>query len=235
MYLSRKEIEKISKDIIAEYMQLPKVKIQKEIHRIDPFILAENLLGLTVDFQILSEDKMTFGLTSYYATIVPVLNDNNEAVIYPLDGKTILIEKDLAFDEMNGKFDFTIVHESSHHILRRLYPKDYGVQIKNTGVHYYRDERPTEIKDWDEWQASVLASALLMPEDLLRSNMELVGLGDKMQVLNRKYRQEDFFKFCNLAVKMGVSLTALRIRMNCLGLIEKDYYYKPYRMFDIEY
>lgn len=236
MYLSRNDIEKISKDVIAEYMQLPRVIIQKDVTKIDPFILSENLLGLKVDFKHLSEDKLTFGLTSYFNTLAPVLDDDNNVSLYPLDGKTILIEKDLAFEPMVGKFNFTISHEAAHHILRKLFPKEYGPQVNQTnGIHFYRFNHKVEITDWEEWQATVLAAAILMPEDLLKKNMITVGLGEKMHLLHTRYSEENFFKFCRLSTMMGVSVTALRIRMKYLGLLERDFYCNPRGILDIDY
>lgn len=236
MYLSRKDIEQISRNVVAEYMQLPKIRIKQDITKIDPFILAENLLGLKVDFQNLSEDKQTFGVTSYFTTIVQIYNEENESVLYPLNGNTILIENELAYDPMEGKFNFTIGHETSHHILRRLFPKEYGPQIDTSNcIHYYRNDTPRKITDWEEWQATTLAAAILMPEDLLKKNMIKVGIGERLEVLNARYRRDDFYKFCELAVVMGVSLTALRIRMKYLGLMKSDYYRNDRGILEVEY
>lgn len=235
LYLSRKNIERIARSVIDEYFALPKIRIQPEIRRIDPFILAENLLGLKVDFRHLSADRQIFGLTSYLPTFTEIINDNNKTELIPLDGETIIIEQDLAFDPMPGKYDFTIVHETSHHILRRLFPSAYGPQTMSySKVHYYRAETKKDVTDWEEWQANTLASAVLMPIDLIKRNMVDVGLGEKLSILNRKYRREDYMKFVKLANTMGVSLQALRIRMNQLDLLGNDQYYSPNRFFDIE-
>lgn len=234
MYLSRRDIEKIAQGVVNEYMALPKIQISESPTRIDPFILAENLLSLKVDFRHLSLDKLTFGVTSYFATVAPIYDEENEISLYPLDGKTIVIEKDLAFDPMKGKFNFTICHETSHHILRRLYPDAYGPQIEEPVLHFYRYDKPNAITNWEEWQATTLAAAILMPEDILKKNMITVGIGESLDVLNARYRKDDFYKFCSLASLMGVSITALRIRMKQLGLLKADYYRRDYQMLEIE-
>ena len=168
MYLSRKDLEKIAQDAYTAYLQLPKVRLKSEVVKVDPMIVAENLLNLRVDFQHLSEDKLTFGVTSYVPTTVPILDDDSNMNLYPLDGRTVLIETDIAADNnMPGKFNFTLMHESCHHILRRLFPNDYGIQMqKDATTHFYRYEGKRTIDNWEEWQASALASAVLLPEEL---------------------------------------------------------------------
>ena len=48
-----------------------------------------------------------------------------------LDGKTILIESDLMKEGANiGRRNYTVSHESCHHILKMLFPHDYGAQAK---------------------------------------------------------------------------------------------------------
>lgn len=236
LYLSHKDIERLSQKVISEYMRLPKVRIQSEVKKIDPFILAENYVGLRVDFRHLSKERQIFGLTSYMPTYTEIINDSGIEELFALDGRTILIEEDLASDPMPGKYNFTIVHETSHHILRKLFPNEYGPQnINYSMVHYYRSDVKKDITDWEEWQANTLTAALLMPESLLRTNMNFVGLGEKLCVFNRKYKRDEYDKFNQLACIMGVSLTALRIRMKQLGLIGKDHYGCPERIFEIDY
>ena len=238
MYLSRKDLEGIGKKAYEAYLNLPKIRLQEDVKRVDPIVVAENMLGLSIDYQHLSLNKLTFGLTSYDPTPAIIFDDEDNKGFYPLDGRTVLIETDIAKDkDMPGKFHFTLMHECCHHILRRLYPNSYGAQLAKTqGLRYYRaqNDYPKPITDWEEWQASALASVILIPEELLRQNMKEVGIGDELEILNSRYRTEYYNMFFRLAILMGVSLQALHIRMSQLGLIRRDYYHHPNGIFDIE-
>jgi hypothetical protein len=76
-----------------------------------------------------------------------------------LDGKTILIEKDLKDDVSRlGQHNFTVGHETAHQILSLLYPGDYTVKVRKERLLYYRaeSEKRGPVRDWEEWQANAL-------------------------------------------------------------------------------
>lgn len=101
-----------------------------------------------------------------------------------MDGKKILIESTLsAYSE--GRMNFTIAHETSHHILQMLYPQEYGVQYRRGTVHLYRKcgAARNGATDWNEWQADVLASVILLPAASVKAAMLKFGLGEKMKRL----------------------------------------------------
>ena len=220
---SRKDIERIAEKILHKYRQLPDLK-GINITKIDPVLLAENVVDLSLDFVHLSLSGRILGLTCYDETGVEVYDETDGNYIYWLDGDTILVERDMRDDySCIGRCNFSIAHETSHQIFWKLYPKEYGVQQKQK-VHYY-SPAPNEDKkfSWEEWQANTLASALLMPEDILRANMRMFDLGERIEVLNSRYHQDVFTKFFLLAEYMGVSKQALAIRMKQLNLLDKEY------------
>ena len=109
----------------------------------------------------------------YYNVNTPKTKASNEAFFF-LDGKTVLVEKDLSFDsKLKGRKNFTLMHEGSHQIFKMLFPNDYGVTQKSAGVHYYKanSERNKPISDWEEWQANTLGAAILLPENLIKQGM----------------------------------------------------------------
>ena len=63
--------------------------------------------------------------------------------------------------------------------------------------------------------------------------MALVGLPEKIDILNRIYRKETYLKFEEMSSVMGVSKQALAIRMRSLGLLEKEYLSNPHEMLNI--
>jgi hypothetical protein len=230
---SRNDIERISRGVIDQYRHLPELQ-GMNITKIDPRLLAENLLGLTLDFVHLSLTGDTLGLTCLDETGVEVYDEADQPYIYILDGHTILVESDLRSDcEHMGRCNFSVMHEASHQLFGMLYPKEYGPDRKGQ-LHFYKPQQNRKaIKNWEEWQANTLASALLMPEDILRSNMQMFGLGERIEVLNSRYRQEEFTYFFLLAEYMGVSKQALAIRMKQLNLLDKEYLNRANEMFAV--
>ena len=220
---------------VKAYMELPDVRNTK-IYRIDPELLLEKVLGLTVEYQHLSYDGSILGMTSFTELGVQVLEDDDNEAFFFLDGKTVLVEKDLAFDnKLRGRKNFTLMHEGSHQIFKTLFPNDYGVTQKSSGVHYYKanSERNKPISDWEEWQANTLGAAILLPETLIKQGMFLFNLGDKIECLNKIYSPEVYKRFEALADFLGCSKKALAIRMKQLGLLKKEYLDNPFDIINI--
>ena len=230
---SRKDIERIAEGILLKYRKLPELQ-GISITKIDPVLLAERVMDLKLDFVHLSLSGKILGLTCFDETGVEVYDETDGYYIYWLDGNTILVERDLRTDcRCAGRCNFSIAHETSHQIFGKLYPKEYGAPQKQK-IHCYSPFAPGQKSfRWDEWQANTLASALLMPEDVLRSDMRMFGLGDKIEFLNSRYGQEVYTRFFLLAEYMGVSKQALAIRMKQLGLLDKEYLNRANDMLNI--
>ncbi len=222
--LSRKDIENIAERVIKAYMQLPSIKNSK-VCRIEPELLAQELLGLDIEYEHLSLDKSVLGLTAYCDTEVTIYDETGEPIDCLIDNRTVLIERDLQYNlSQTGRKNFTIMHEIGHQILNLMYPKD-----GNDVIHYCMDKYvyKRNITDWEEWQADTLAAALLMPVDILKQGMYYVGFGEKVYCINRIFHEKDYKRFCSLANFLGVSKKALSIRMLQLGLLEKEYLENP--------
>ena len=211
-------------------MALPDVR-NTQIYRIDPELLLEKVLGLNVEYQHLSYDGSILGMTSFTEMGVQVFEDDDNEAFFFLDGKTVLVEKDLNFDsKLKGRKNFTLMHEGSHQIFKMLFPNDYGVTQKSAGVHYYKanSERNKPISDWEEWQANTLGAAILLPENLIKQGMYLFSLGEKIECLNKIYYPSVYKRFDALADFLGCSKKALAIRMKQLGLLKKEYLDNPF-------
>lgn len=87
-------------------------------------------------------------------------------------------------------------------------------------------EAETQTFDRMEWQANVMASCLLMPRELVRKTMQEFGLEKKSRQVNKIYLASDYSKLLRMAEKLGVSKTALSIRLNQLGLMDR-YFFTP--------
>lgn len=233
--LSRFDIEAIAEKIVNKYKSLPEIS-GTTLYRIDPELLLTKVLGLNIEYAHLSFDGSVLGLTSFGEVDVEVYDDADESSFLCLDGKTVVVEKDLVEDaRQRGRCNFTIMHEGSHQIFKMLFPKEYGAESRTAEQYFYtaNSECKKPISDWEEWQANTLAGALLLPEDIVKNGMFLFGLGDKIKCLNKIFDREIYDKFAALADFLGSSKKALAIRMKQLKLLEHDYLDDPFSMIDI--
>ena len=232
--LKRTDIEQIGNRIFNAYRKLPCVSNHGHISRVDPDVVLNCILGVDIQYHHLSEDGLTYGMTSTGELGVS-LCDMDELFI--LDGKTVLIEKNMLKNpKMAGRCNFTKCHEASHHIFKKLYPNEDGSENDGTPTKvYFSRERmysPHQPRDWEEWQADTLASYILMPEDLIRQGMFWLDMGEQINILNKKFSPYMYEKFCMLADMLGASRSALAYRMEKLGLIKENHLSNPYIVFD---
>lgn len=232
-YLSRSDIEAIAACVVSGYKKLPCFR-GRPVCRIDPTVLAGELCGLSIDHFRLSADGTILGLTAYSEVEVGVYGEDGQPLAYPLDGRTLLVERSLRDDPaQRGRYHFTIMHEVAHQILERRFPDPLG-SVRNRVVCYRGQVQRPPIQDWREWQADNLASSLLLPVDMVRSALRQFDLGDRIEMLNRVYRPREYVRFCGMAEYLGVSKQALMIRLKRLGILNKEYLQDPYELADIE-
>ena len=234
-YLSRKDMEIIGNRVIRAYMRLPDF-VGKTIYRITPDVLIRDVLGLNLEYHHLSLDGSVLGLTTAYSDVAyKVFDCADEESYCKLDGKTILIEKDLNDDVSKiGRCNFTKSHEAGHQILKMLFPNEYGGSNKK--IHFCLSQpQPHKRLDWEEWQANGIASVILMPEVLIKQAMFLFSLGDKIEMINKVYATYEYEQFSAMADFLGVSKTALSIRLTQLGLVEKNFFSNPYDLTNVYY
>lgn len=233
LYLSRRDIEHIAGRITADYSNLPQFKGQT-VERIDPYTLAHDLLGLSVDHFRLSRNGTILGLTANREVGVEVYGENGEPCIYYLDGNTLLVEKELVSDPTQlGRYNFTVLHEAAHQILDRLTPQDRS-QVQCRVLYYRGAIQQYPAQDWGEWQADNMASALLLPAFVVNAALTRFGLDGGIDILNRIYRPKEYQRFCEMADYLGASQQALAIRLKRLGLLKSEYLRNPHAMVDIE-
>ena len=122
-----------------------------------------------------------------------------------------------------------MMHEVAHLIFKMLFPQDYGVKHRTTPLRYHLATEQTNgrITNWEEWQADVLASFLLLPRELVLRTMIGAGFSSGIWLLNRKFAQQEYVRFKGMSERLGVSNQALAIRMKQMGLIEREYLKKP--------
>ena len=110
----------------------------------------------------------------------------------------------------------------------------YNLSVKQRRVYYsLRSAQRNMTPDCDEWRTNMLASAVLMPQDLILQYMQEYGLETKMRMPNRVFAAKQYEAFSQIADKMGVSKTALAIRMKQLGPVDRNDPNNPYGLIDI--
>ena len=228
-YLSRNDLEKIATCVFNGYKRLPRF-VGLQVDRVDPEILACELCGFHVDYYHLSRDKQILGMTAFRELEVEVYNDSGQPFFHCLDGRSILIEADLKNDPAQcGRHNFTLAHETAHQILANLF------QPNKSRIICYKGRSPRySIHDWDEWQADNLASALLLPIELIYRALRRFGLEHGIGMLNRVYRPKEYTRFCDMAEYLGTSKQAMAIRLKRLGLLKKEHLRNPYAPADVE-
>ena len=228
-YLSKQEIECIGNRVIRAYKRLNQAE-DRILEKVDIEDLARSLLGLQVQYHRLSADGSVLGVTAFSELSYRIFDQLEDIEYADMDGRTVLIDRDLRADQTQvGRKNFTIAHETSHHILHMLYPENYGVQYRyRTELLYRAGLGMHGPKDRDEWQADALASVILLPEESVRAAMDQFGLGPKMHRLNRVFSPVEYEQFSEMAEYLNVSKTALAIRMTTLDLLEENYLGRPY-------
>ncbi len=230
-YLSRWDIEQISKRVIRAYEKQPKAP-KGRLRWVDAEVLSKDLLSLTVAYVTLSLDQQILGATSPGPLGIRIFDDSGKPDYYFVDGKTLLLDKSLlAAGSSEGRHNFTLIHEASHQIYNMLYPAEYTSDVKRRQVmysipklHWLKRSGP---EYWEEWRTNVLASALILPEDYLKFNMYMLGMPERIRVLDSVYDRTGYRQFCELAGEMHVSKQALAIRMKGLGLLKEDHLLSP--------
>ena len=226
-YLTKSKMEEIANRVLNAYWLLPEAEAETAT-RVIPELLAQEIVGLTIEYWHLSPDMSILGQTACQPGYIEVADGQGNLRSVFMTGRKILIEHNLLNDPTQfGRHNFTVMHETCHQIFKILFPQAY---LQNM-VHFCRST--SEKGDWEEWRTNFLASAILMPKHLILKNMEAVGLGHSLHRLNRVFDAADYDRFCEVAERLGVSKTALSIRMEELGLVKQNYLYDPFALVKI--
>ena len=220
-----KELEAIGDRVFRAYRALPAVQAAGPLLCVDPRLLLEAVLGLRVRFGRLSRDGKTLGMTTRDEMEVEPCAGSGE--FFALDGKTVLVEKELLGPGQTGRRNFTIAHEGCHHILWALCPEG-GADAGR--VFRYRE---AGVRTREERQVDRLAAAILMHRELVGRAMFLTGLDGRIDMLNPAWRRKEYGKFDSMCGMLGVSRQALCIRMTGLGLIGEEHLRAPDEILDI--
>lgn len=220
--LSYKSIEDIAKQTLKEYYG----DGNRRFRPVNIGGLVTEHLGLNIEYRTLSMDGSILGLTTFDDVAIQIW-DETEPYYEFFPKETIVIDKRLLDDNLTGRRNFTISHEGAHQILNNLYPE------ADKGTKYRVDGKPQTNAEWREWQADALASSLLMPEDLVKAAMIVFCSKTHISLIHPVITRELFNQFSMMCSFLGVSKTALAIRMTKLKLLDEYCFKEPYKFMDI--
>ena len=151
-FLSAIDLERIAFQTLQKFDQ--SLLSEPQALNIDRF--AEQYLRLNLDFIELSNNQSILGIMVFSESPVPVFDPEiNMPKIINVSTGTAIIERTLLDDHNQNRTRFTIAHECAHWLLHRPKTKSQPLVCRTVGC--------SEPKNWQEWQADNLASALLMP------------------------------------------------------------------------
>ena len=216
-YLSRADLSRIAGKYIDQYYT--RFGISKDAPEpIDPERLASAVLGLNVKMLPLCSDGSVLGLTVFQRCGFTVTLGDGTKLVEIFMPRDVVIDSALAADRCTGCRNFTIAHEAAHHILADLFPNDYGKAVKCRGHIAYRERNGQP--SWEEWQANTLAAELLMPTFLVNAEIERAALCMPNGILYKSASDPNYEKILEMAARMGVSWSAIRIRLQQMQVIK---------------
>lgn len=210
-------LEELAEGLVRDFLQGGEAKYVD----IEKFITE--YLGLTIKYEALAEEDqgiigfMGDGKTAIrvYQRGVPVLK------VYPVG--TIVIEQYLLRVGESGRRRFTLAHEAGHFLLSRMNRPKKAENCQEQALnHNFSSKEPMQKFDMTEANADQLASCLLMPKVLVNQALEVWNDGKPLLVYGETVIPYDTrMKLRGMAYRLGVSQSALFLRLRKLGLIEQ--------------
>ena len=224
--LSKEEIDGIGEQYVKAFC--PELLSHPAPVDIDSFV--ENYLGITPDYQYLSNNGVYLGMT--------VFNDTNQVPIFdPSTGRaefisakarTIIIDNRLLEENQQHRYRFTLGHEAGHDIFHsrffgynpdQLTLFDMGtvpmIQCRtDCGSTGKKTPRDWDERDWMEWHANRFSSAFLMPRSAVVRLVQ--GFQKEPHVAIRHAEM-----VCAVTETFDVSSEAATYRLKDLGFIPK--------------
>ena len=125
---------------------------------------AKELLN-EIGFDDITDIPMDIFVSSLGATLIEEPLKNSDGKIIRGNNKTLIkVNSDIPYEE---KRRFTIAHEVGHHLLHDKLNLEMHNDNSNT-LNWFKETEQQAKRGLQEWEANDFASALLMPENILR-------------------------------------------------------------------
>ena len=213
MNLSFEEIEHYASSILRDYTG---GNVAEAVFPLNVEAFARDYLGLRLAYTRLSNTGNVLGLTTYADTDVE-LHRYCRVDKLRVAGDTILVDDSLVREiKARGQRRYTIVHECSHHIFRRM---KYAYEDRKTLRPTYELYTSPSKKTVAERNANALAAALLMPPPQIWVLMERFARGRKLTSFEGRFNIPDKLALTHICSALKVSRAAAVIRLRQLGYL----------------
>jgi Zn-dependent peptidase ImmA (M78 family) len=235
--LSAKEMDILAEALVGDY----KPELLKEAQPIDYEHFLQFYLEADLLFDNITADGSILGLTSFDIGQITIYDMENHCgkEIDVVEG-TIILDKHLLSVDKAGRLRFTALHEGSHWWCHKdVYAKNRtqgtyfavnnhpAVKSRTNSLDNFVFRKSAISKDWMEYQAEYMASALAMPKTpfIVTAEKILSGLGiPDGKIITGVDKDCDFFAkliFPALIAKaFGVSRKAAEIKLWNFGFIQ---------------
>lgn len=215
--IPNRELDELGEGLVKSYLK--RSGISQSMKCVDIEGLA-NSLGLKVIYEQFAEadpDKIGF-LADGIMPLKVVRDKKIVPFIFPLG--TIVLDKLLLRDSESGRCRFTIAHEAAHHILDKHCPRPQFNRVYDAEQSYTLPQLHERF-NIIEAEADKLAAALLMPGFLVNRALRDFNNGNKIRVYGDNVLcSEDRIKIDKMASQLGVSFTALFIRLRRFHMLD---------------
>ena len=210
------EIEELAESLVRKFHG-SRNKLPQAVD-IDAFVTK--FLKLPIEYHSFAKsDSSKIGFIADGVSPLWIYQSGARAVVFPKG--MIVLERALRHPREETRRRFTLAHEAGHYVLDRT--------VAAASFHReYDSERtytPQELRDllsFRESQVDRLGAALLMPRHMMLNNLDRFTAGKPISIYgNNLLRLEDKLLVQKIADIMGVSYTALFIRLKQLDLCIK--------------
>ena len=226
--LSRREIDIIGEELVRDFNP----EALKTPQEIDIDLFVQDYLRMEQDFQYLSHCGVYLGMTIFNDTDkVPVYDPIQQKADYiSAKAHTVIIDKTLLTENQEHRYRFTMGHEASHEFLHKeyfscdtsqmtlfdIFPESM-IQCRVDTKKYNSKQSVTWTdRDWMEWQANALSSAILMPKSAV---YEVVRKADTREIPDNLIA---YYKAVRVADVFNVSNEAAMYRLKELEIVDSD-------------
>lgn len=214
------EIEEVGEGLIQKFIEAQ----EPPPNCIDIEGFIRNYLHLPVVYANFAEkdlDKIGFVSDGIYPLEIWE-NGRKRSIVYPKG--TVVIDRFLLHTDKSAQRRYTLAHEAAHIIFERMSPTAAGPCFNR----YFDIERKYDIQELREHlnlcesQTDRMGTVLLMPKFLVERQLKRFHQGKQITIYG-SYAMRSNDKLCiqKMADCMGVSFTALRIRLRTLGMTDQ--------------
>ena len=216
-YISQAEAEELCETMLRLYLG----RNTPASDRIDIDGFVRGYLKCRILYETFAEDDPDkIGFAGDGKTPLQIKKDGKTiSAVFPF--QTIVLERLLLTPEESTHRRFTLAHEAGHVIAMRLNPDSAAC------FHHAHDlEREYTLPELrerysiSEWQANTIAASLLMPVPVMRKTLRKFNGGKRLPVYGETvFHPREKVILQKMAASLGVSFTALVIRLRGLGML----------------